>query len=338
MADFAAKNKSTYANTDWDFYQTGRPPYPSSLTGIIYDYRNRHANAAWDLLVDVGGGSGLAATSFMKEFKTTHNSDPSPQNEIVARAFLSQWAAKRGLKPYLEFSQATGESVHEAVGDKRADLVICATAAHFIDPDGLAASAARMLKPGGTLAVYSYWMPRFPGKSFEFHDTFERAFEAIVLGAVNRSAGGAAAARVRIEAAIQRRLGGNGALDSVPLPADLYEDPTRVYINAGKETTFTRVYTRFMAPTPLGLPSRVASGDRIVHYETGKDLEAEGWVFEVERTFLDNFFNTIRPRNVEESDEAKQAEAEWTRVYEKECPNGKTLIEWPCYLALGTKR
>ncbi|KAK3319177.1 hypothetical protein B0H66DRAFT_623615 [Apodospora peruviana] len=48
---------------------------------------------------------------------------------------------------------------HEGHG---ADIVICATAAHFIGPDGMAKSMTTMLKPGGTMAVFSYWMPSFP--------------------------------------------------------------------------------------------------------------------------------------------------------------------------------
>ena len=339
MASIDPKTKTTYATTDWDHYRQGRPPYPPSLTEIIYAYRRRHPNVGWSRLVDVGAGSGIASTNFMPDFKIVHNSDPSPGNEAQARSFLSDWAQSHGLHTALEYSQSTGEEAYTKTGEQQADMVICATAAHFMDPDGLVASCAKILRPGGTLAVFSYWMPTFPDQSQRFHDLFANAFDNIVLKALQRS--GDDSSRARLAKVVERRISGKGSLDSLPLPEDSYVDPLRVYINSG---TGEKPYNDlFLKLTPAdsqksGGISRVSSRDRIARYRTGVDAEAEGWAFQADKKWLSNFFDTIRPKNSEESEEAKKAYAEWERVFEEECPAGSVRVQWPAYVALATRK
>jgi SAM-dependent methyltransferase len=342
MASFNAQTKSTYATTNWDHYRQGRPPYPPSLTDIIYGYRRRHPNAAWERLVDIGAGSGVASTNFLPDFNTIHVSDPSAANIEQARSFLPAYAARLGLAPTLEYSVATGEEVDVHVGEGNADLAICATAAHFIDPDGLAAAIGKMLRPGGTLAVFSYWMPTFPGKSAAFHDVFERVWDALVLGSLIKAQGSVDdLSTTRLGSVVARRMAGKGVLDSLPLPEELFTDPQRVYINAGSgEIAYSQIFRKFEpADRKPGGISRVSASDKIVHYETGKDAEAEGWLFEVDKKWLSVFVNTIRPdKNKLSEDETKEAYAEWDRIFDEECEGGVLNVLWPAYLALATKK
>lgn len=337
MANYDPTTKSTYASTDWSQYQQGRPVYPPSLTEVIYNYRRRHSGAGWDRLVDIGAGSGVAVTNFMPDFKIIHVSDPSPSNEEQARTFLPDWARRHNLDPEFEYSQATGEEAYLKTGENRADLVICATAAHFMDADGLVASIARVLRPGGTLAVYSYWMPSFPDQSQHFYDVFIETFDSLVLQPLLKS--GDEAARQRLGKVIDRRMTGKGVLDSLPLPDDLFEDPVRVYVNADPdgEIPFSGLYRKRMAVNgkPLGGASRVGPRDELVHYYTGKDAAAEGWSFYADKTWLSYFFNSIRPPKTERDPEA---EAKWERVFDEECPDGQVRMVWPAYLALATKK
>ena len=274
----------------------------------------------------------------MSDFKIVHNSDPSPGNEAQARSFLSDWAQRHGLDTALEYTQSTGEEAYTKTGEKQADMVICATAAHFMDPDGLVASCAKMLRPGGTLAVFSYWMPTFPDRSRRFHDIFANTFDMIVLKPLQQS--GDDSSRARLAKVVERRIAGNGGLDSLPLPEQFYDDPLRVYINSGTgEKPYNDLFLK-LAPAnsqPGGI-ARVSSRDRIVRYHTGTDAEAEGWAFQADKKWLSIFFDTIRPKNSEESEEASKAYAEWEQVFEEECPTGTVRVLWPAYIALATRK
>ncbi|OJJ88365.1 uncharacterized protein ASPGLDRAFT_41931 [Aspergillus glaucus CBS 516.65] len=270
MASVDPQIQTTYATTDWDHYRQGRPSYPASLTEIIYSYRRRHPKAGWVRLVDVGAGSGVAATNFMTDFQTIHNSDPSPWNEEQARAFLSEWAQQHTLNPFLEYSQSSGEKAYFQTGEQSADLVICATAAHFMHPDGLVDSIGRMLRPGGTLAIFSYWMPSFPGRSERFHDVFGQTFDNLVLSKLLSCTDDVG--RAKLAKVVERRMTGKGVLDSVPLPEDIFKDPLRVYINTDDAEV---PYGSFFAKVSPGGVSRVKDGEHLVHYHTGTDKEAE---------------------------------------------------------------
>lgn len=338
MAPAGPKPETTYATTDWAEYQKGRPSYPPSLTELIYNYRRQHSKAGWERLVDVGAGSGIASTNFMPDFKVVHISDPSPSNEEQARPFLSRWLDRHGLDTTLEYSQSTGEEAYLKTGEKQADLVICATAAHFMDPDGLAASIAKMLRPGGTLAVFSYWMPTFPHQSQRFHDAFARTLDNLVLKPVLSS--GNESGRAMLTKVLERRMTGKGGLDSLPLSEDLYHDPVRVYINSATDELPYRELSRQFSPAnqKLGGISRVNPRDQIVHYQSGINPEAEGWSFDADKKQLSSFLDSVRPLNNKLPEEHSRAVyTEWERVFDDECPTGIVRIHWPVYVALATR-
>lgn len=137
-------------------------------------------------------------------------------------------------------------------------------------------------------------------------------------------------------------MAGKGVLDSVPLPENVFDTPLRVYINSGDsgETPYHNLFRKFEAPDrqPGGI-SRVSLRDGIVHYQTGADLEADGWRFEVDREWLPKMINTIRPEhNTLCSATAQEAYAEWNKVFEDECPGDKLDILWPAHLVLARRK
>ena len=337
MGSLGTQPQTTYATTDWSEYQKGRPAYPPSLTELIYNYRRQHSQAGWERLVDVGAGSGIASTNFIPDFKVVHISDPSPSNEEQARPFLSTWVERHGLNTTLEYSQSTGEDAYLKTGEKQADLVICATAAHFMDPDGLATSIAKMLRPGGTLAVYSYWMPTFPHQSQQFHDAFAQTLDKLIL---KPAVSGSDTGRAMVTKVLMNRMTGKGGLDSLPLSEDSFHDPLRVYINSPADELPYRELSRQFSPTneKLGGPSRVNFKDRIVHYQSGVNPEAEGWSFDVDRKQLAAFLDSVSPMNNKLSEEESRAVyADWERVFADECSTGTATIHWPVYVALATR-
>ena len=338
MAFVDPKTKTTYASTGWDQYHEGRPPYPQSLTEVIYRYRHQRSEAGWERLVDIGAGSGTASTNFMPDFKVVHISDPSPSNEEQARAFLSDWAQRHGVETILEYSQATGEEAYKKTGEKQADMAICATAAHFMDPNGLVASIAKMLRPGGTLAVFSYWMPIFPDQTRHFHEVFAKTFEDQILKPLQSRD---KPSRARLAQVVERRMAGFGVLDSLPLPAEVYDDPLRVYINSEPgETPYQGLFLKYassnFSPTSS---SRVSPGDCIAAYNTGSDSEAEGWMYTVDKSWISSFCDTFRPPNKKLSEEEhREAYGEWEQVFDEESSTGTVRILWPAYIILATRK
>jgi SAM-dependent methyltransferase len=341
MAAVDPTTKTTYATTDWSHYQRGRPPYPPSLTSLILSYHSQSPNPQYTRLVDIGAGSGIASTPFIPSFSTIHISDPSPSNLSQARSFLTSYATEHNLSPALEFSQSTGEEAHLHTGPGQADLVICATAAHFIDPDGLAKSIATMLKPGGTMAVFSYWMPSFPGQSPRFAEAFADVFDKLVLAVLQAREPEKELSETRLAKVVERRMTGEGVLDSLPAPGEWFEGVKRVYVNAVRgEVPLRGLFQKFAREgETVGGVSRVKEGEEVVRFESGRDEAAEGWEFEADKKWLGNFFDTIRPEGDSElRGEAKRAFEEWERLFEEECPEGKTRVRWPAYVVLARRK
>ena len=175
----------------------------------------------------------IASLGYIHDFKTVHISDPGTSNEAQARTFLSRYIDSQNLSTALEFSQRTGEEAYKHVGEGQADMVICATAAHFMDQDGLADSIAKMFKPGGTLAVFSYWFPSFPDESPRLLEAFAKTLDELALKPVSS---GDDASQALLAKTFERQNTGNDPLDSPPLPGrNLFDDPMRVHINSSSE-------------------------------------------------------------------------------------------------------
>ncbi|GLB05003.1 hypothetical protein AtubIFM57258_011032 [Aspergillus tubingensis] len=331
--------KTTFATMDWEDYHQGRPQYPQSLTSLIYDYRRLHPGG-WERLVDIGAGSGIATTNFMTDFQIIHVSDPSPGNQSQAKIFLPNWAEQHGLHPTFEYSQAVGEEAYHQVGERQADMAICATAAHFMDPNKLVTSIGKMLRPGGTMAIFSYWLPTFPKQSPRFHDVFASIFAKVLLQPLQQDAESNQAAMLY---GLMQRLGsGEGQVDSVPAPEELFDDPVRVYINPTDDGKMP-YYAQFVKYFPAGLQpekyNAVAGRDKQVRYYTGSDDEAEGWEFDADKQWLLKFLNTcLPPQHTLAPDTAHVLLADWDRVFEKECPSGQLRVRWAANLLLGTRK
>ena len=330
---------TTYSTTNWAEYQKGRPAYPPSLTSLITSYHSRNAAARWDCLVDVGAGSGIASLNFMSDFKIVHISDPSPSNEEQARPFLSEYVAQHDLHTQLEYSQSTGEEAWRETGEGVADMVISATAAHFMDPDGLSESIGRILKPGGTLAVYSYWMPTFPEHSKRLHDAFAETLASLILKPALGEGG--EKAKAMLTKVITRRMTGKGGLDSLPLLEDVWENVKRVYINSpGEEIPYRELSKQLsLDKEMLNKGTRVGGSDEILNFESGVDAEAEGWGFEADKGQISAFLDSVRPFGDKmDEGEYRRIYGEWEKVFDEECPSGNVRIAWPVYVALATKK
>lgn len=119
---------------DAEAYDRARPSYPAPLVARIAE-----AMPGPDLL-DVGIGTGLAATQFADAGCQVRGVDPDER--------MAGFARRRGLAvDVARFEDWDG-------GGARFDGVVAAQAWHWVDPHVGARKAAEVLRPGGLLAVF----------------------------------------------------------------------------------------------------------------------------------------------------------------------------------------
>lgn len=120
-------------------YDAHRPSYPDAL----YDAIDAYAGGLDALrTLDLGAGSGIATRALVRRGAHVTATDIDPQMLAVLRARDS------GLPVVV----ARGEALPYA--DATFGLATCATAWHWMDAAGSARELARVLKPGGVLALW----------------------------------------------------------------------------------------------------------------------------------------------------------------------------------------
>jgi SAM-dependent methyltransferase len=119
-------------------YASYRPGYPTAL----FDWLCANTNGR-ERVWDCGTGSGQAAAALAERFAEVVATDPSVAQLTSARR-----------TPRLSYLAMTAEQAALRTGS--ADLVTVAQALHWFDRPRFFAEVDRVLRPGGTLAVWSY--------------------------------------------------------------------------------------------------------------------------------------------------------------------------------------
>jgi len=119
---------------DPERYDRSRPRFPDALAERIM------AGIGAGRVLDVGTGTGIVGRQFAAAGAEVLGVDPDPR--------MAGFARRSGL----EVEQATFESWEPA--GRRFDAVVSGQTWHWLDPVAGAAKAARILRPGGRLAVF----------------------------------------------------------------------------------------------------------------------------------------------------------------------------------------
>jgi SAM-dependent methyltransferase len=123
-----------------DDYARYRPTYPVSLyewlAGLVPDR---------ELALDCATGSGQAALGLADHFDRVLGIDGSPEQ-------LSRAAAHAQIGYAVAYVEAAPVRAHSI------DLITVAAALHWFDHDRFYADARRVLRPGGVIAAWSYYM------------------------------------------------------------------------------------------------------------------------------------------------------------------------------------
>ena len=119
-------------------YQRYRPGYPPALFEWLAGIAPGRGLAA-----DAGAGNGQAAAQLAAHFDAVIAIEPSAAQLAEAR-----------MHPRVTYRQEPAEATSLQAGS--VDLLVVAQSAHWFDWPRFTAEAARVLRPGGVLAIWSY--------------------------------------------------------------------------------------------------------------------------------------------------------------------------------------
>jgi SAM-dependent methyltransferase len=140
--------------SDAERYDRTRPHYPDALIQRI-----AAASPGPDVL-DVGCGTGIAARQFQAVDCRILGVEPDPR--------MAEFARRTGI----EVEVATFEAWDTA--GREFDAVVAGQAWHWVDPVAGAVKAARVLRPGGRLAVFWYVFQPPSEMSAAFSEVYRR--------------------------------------------------------------------------------------------------------------------------------------------------------------------
>jgi SAM-dependent methyltransferase len=138
---------------DPERYDRTRPDYPDPMV-------RRIVAASGTRILDVGCGTGIVARQFQAAGCTVLGVEPDPR--------MAGFARQRGL----EVEVATFEAWDG--GGREFDAVVAGQAWHWVDPVAGAERAARVLRPGGRLAVFWNSFEPPPGLAEAFGAVYRR--------------------------------------------------------------------------------------------------------------------------------------------------------------------
>lgn len=211
------------ADFDWIKYTTHRPFYSPSFYDRIWDYHRSHSDH-WNLAHDVGTGPGNVAEVLGAHFDKVVASDPSGSPTAVAQKRLA------GLNVTLE--QCRAEDLATRMGPDghgKVDLIALAECIPLMDAEKALSGFAKLLRPGGTLAIWFYGKPIFVGEGQEKSQQI-----------YNQIAGKAFSRIFPIKDTIWQRAYTVMAawLDDIGFPSEDWKDVERIKWNHDKSLSF----------------------------------------------------------------------------------------------------
>lgn len=142
----------SYTLEEAKIYATHRLSYPEALYNKVLEH---HASTGgqFGLLFDVGCGPGNATRDVALSFDEALGADPGEAMIGAARDLGGKMKSGKGIR--YEVSGAEEISGVEGLARESVDLLISAMAVHWFDVPKFWAEAAKVVKPGGTVALWT---------------------------------------------------------------------------------------------------------------------------------------------------------------------------------------
>lgn len=135
-------------------YSKYRPGYPQDLWDKIFTFADKH-DVDTSAAVDLACGTGHSTFPLCSRFRRTFGVDISQEQLRWANSKAKSLSGQLGGE--VEFFHASASKL--PFQSESVDLLTCATAWHWLDPNAVFQEIDRVLKKPGTLAVFCYFPP-----------------------------------------------------------------------------------------------------------------------------------------------------------------------------------
>jgi len=122
-------------------YVKYRPGYPAALLRLL---ESECGLVPESVIADVGSGTGLLSELFLRHGNRVYGVEPNRE---------MREAGERLLAGYPNFESVDGRAEETTLEDASVDLVTAGQAFHWFDPAGARREFARILRPGGWVAL-----------------------------------------------------------------------------------------------------------------------------------------------------------------------------------------
>jgi len=144
-----------------DNYVKYRPDYPAEVITYLQQECGLTSNSA---IADVGAGTGIFTGLLLNNGYKVYAVEP---NEAMLQAAIDQYADNPQFLPISGIAEAT------TLQPEIVDMIVCAQAFHWFNEQKTAVEFARILIPGGKVALI--WNNRLPDA-----DDFSKAYESLL--------------------------------------------------------------------------------------------------------------------------------------------------------------
>ena len=146
---FTAYNKEQGAA-----YAQARPDYHPNVYNIVVEH-HKSTGGQCDTLVDLGCGPGMVARGLAPSFDHAIGLDTSAGMIETASSLGGSTTSSEPIRFGVSSAEEIGQNLSPPVADGSVDLITAANAAHWFDMAGFWPAAARVLKPGGSVALWT---------------------------------------------------------------------------------------------------------------------------------------------------------------------------------------
>ncbi|KAF5545309.1 trans-aconitate 3-methyltransferase [Fusarium phyllophilum] len=172
--DVTFRNYTTDQASD---YVAGRLGYTDALVDFIVNY-HRSTDGETGCVLDVGCGPGTATQKLAPHFDLAYGADPG--ESMIKTATTLGGKTHTGAPTIYMASTAEDIDKINDIPHSSVDMITAATAAHWFDMPKFWAAAAKLLKPGGTVAIWTVFrQPRSFNNNTELQSIFNEFLDAL---------------------------------------------------------------------------------------------------------------------------------------------------------------
>lgn len=147
------KTFRSYNSEQGKAYAKVRRNYHRSVYEAVLSHHGS-SGGQFDTCVDIGCGPGFVTLTLAAHFTDAIGLDPSEGMINTARSFGGITSASNAIHFEISTAEELGSNLTPPISESSVDLITAANAAHWFNMSGFWPSAARILKPGGTVALW----------------------------------------------------------------------------------------------------------------------------------------------------------------------------------------